>query len=308
MILTRPLTLSLKKNDTLGIVAPAGPLLQPELFYSGIKIIEEMGFRTKFPRELWPGNSYLADSDEKRAEEINNFFKDEEVKGIIALRGGYGCIRILSKIDLQLIASNPKPLIGYSDITILQNFLFDRIGLASFHGPVLTSLASVDEKSLQSFYNSLVGLWEESFFTIKMEILRDQPTVAGTLVGGNLSSLITLLGTEYDFSWKDKIIFLEDINEPIYKIDRMFTQLALAGKFKDTAGLLLGDFSYNSQQDELDRLRYKEAVWNIVIKATEEFSLPVWAQFPSGHCRSNHTFPLGVRLEMNHSKGKLIPC
>ncbi len=308
MISTDPIPQPLKKGDTVGIIAPSGQLQQPELFQSGIKILKEMGFRVKFPRELWPGKSYFADSDENRAQEINNLFKDEDVQGIVALRGGYGCIRILDKIDLQLIARNPKPVIGYSDITILQNFLFDRLGWASFHGPVLTSLASVDKISLHSFYNSLVGLWKDSFSTIKMEILRDHPSVAGPIVGGNLSSMTTLLGTEYDFSWNDKIVFLEDINEPVYKIDRMITQLYLAGKFKGAVGLILGDFSHKSHQDDLERIRYKEAVWERIIEITEEFNFPVWAQFPSGHCTTNLTFPIGVKLQMNHSKGKLIPC
>lgn len=298
----------LKKNDTIGIIAPAGQLQQPELFYQGVKILKEMGFRVKFPRDLWPGTSFLADSDERRANEINDFYKDTEVQGLVALRGGYGCLRILDKIDLELVAQNPKTLVGYSDITILQNFLFERLGQISFHGPVVTSLCSVDSMSLQSFYNSLVGLWRENFARIKIEILRDGPPVSGVIVGGNLSSMVTLLGTAYDFSWKDKIVILEDINEPVYKIDRMLTQLYLAGKFRKTAGLVLGDFSHKSHQDELERLRYKEAVWQRILELTKECNLPIWAQFPSGHCTRNLTFPIGAALQMNCKKGQLIPC
>lgn len=298
---------SLKKNDTIGIIAPAGQLKDKDRFNKGVTIIQQMGFQVKFARDLWPGSTYLADTDTNRAHEINEFYRDTDIKAIVAVRGGYGCLRILDKLDLNLITQNPKMLIGFSDITILQNYLFDKLGRISFHGPVVTSLPILDEKSLHSFHKCLSGNWRAEVAAIDIEILRDGPTSSGPIVGGNLSSLVTLLGTEYDFSWEGKIVLLEDINEPLYKIDRMFTQLHLAGKFNKCIGLILGDFSHSSHQDAIERLRYKEAVWSRVMEVTENDQVIIWGQFPSGHVSSNVTFPLGVKYEMNHERGHLVP-
>lgn len=296
----------LSKGDTLGIIAPAGQLREQLPFTEGLKIIREMGFKVKFPKDLWPGQDYLADNDFNRAKEVNQLFSDSEVDGIVSMRGGYGCLRMLDMVDVQIVASNPKPLIGFSDISILQNFLFSQTGLISFHGPVLTSLSTLDDQSLLSFYSILTGTGNEILSRTTVEILRDAPTVTGPLVGGNLSSLVTLLGTEFDFSWKDKLVFLEDTNEPIYKIDRMLTQLHLAGKFRQSSGIILGDFSFAHNSASLDSLRYKEAVWQRVLEVTSECNIPVWGQFPSGHSSHNISFPIGAVAQMNHERGRLL--
>ena len=298
----------LKKNDTLGIIAPAGSLKDQEKMRKGLMILQEMGFSVKFPRDLWPGQNYLADSDENRAKELNNVFRDPEVQGIIALRGGYGCLRILDKIDLGLIERNPKPLIGFSDITILQNYLYNSIGLISFHGPVVTSLASADFTTHLQLLCCLEGGWRLQFDKIKVEVLRQGPAVSGPLIGGNLSSLTCLLGTRYDCSWKGAIVFLEETNEPIYKIDRMLTQLFLSGKFDQAAGLILGDFSCQSQYHRAEKERYKESVWQRVLEVTQDTALAVWAEFPSGHTSANLTFPLGIHVQMHRDSARLVPC
>ncbi len=298
----------LKKGDTIGVIAPAGQLHDKTRFTQGIKILHEMGFKVKFPRDLWPGPEYLADSDDNRGYEFNRLFRDQEIKGLISLRGGYGCLRMLEKIDIAAVADNPKILVGFSDITVLQNYLYTQTGLVSFHGPVLTSLGGATRDTLSSLYACLtsVNTRDYSVESKHIEILQDGPTVIAPLIGGNLASLMTLLGTQYDFSWDNKIVFLEDTNEPAYKIDRMLTQLKLAGKFNNIAGLILGDFSTSTSRNETEKLRYKEAIWRRFLELCPGHALPVWGNFPSGHCSCNLTFFLGAVAEMRRGEKRLL--
>lgn len=296
----------LEKGDTLGVVAPAGMLGDESLFYAGVQILREMGFEVKFPRNLWPGMGYLADCDDNRAFEINSLFKDSEVKGLISMRGGYGCLRILDQIDLGVVGANPKFLLGFSDISVLQNYLHGATGLVSLHGPVLTSLASLEKESLERLYHSLTGKWASSIENKKIEILQGNSSTDGILVGGNLASIVTLVGTKYDISWENKLVFLEDVNEPIYKIDRMLTQLAAAGKFTGVAGILLGCFTPPRNLSHVDRLRYKESIWQRVVELVSDSAIPVWGNLPSGHSTQNLTFPIGAHATMDYSGFRLL--
>lgn len=286
----------LQPGDTIGVIAPAGHLNSRERFGRGVGILQEMGFRVKFPREFWPGHDYLADTDARRGEEFNDLYRDPEVKALMALRGGYGCIRMIDRIDPQLVREAPKPIIGFSDITILLNYLYSRTGLVSFHGPVTASLGDSNSEALERLYLCLTGRWSQPIRAGETEILRRGPTVTAPLVGGNLASLITLLGTAYDFAWDGKIVLLEDINEPAYKVDRMLTQLKLAGKLDRIAGLILGDFA--AQHSRGEKASYLERIWTRALELCENRSLPVWGNFPSGHCPRNMTLPLGAVAEM----------
>lgn len=295
----------LQKGDTLGIVAPAGMLSDEKLFYSGLHVLREMGFEVKFPRDLWPGEQYLADSDVNRVEELHSLFTDPDVKGLVCMRGGYGCLRLLQLLDLKLIATNPKIFVGFSDITILQNYLYSKLGFISFHGPTLTSLCAASREALEKFQHSLLGHWAEEIKDKNILQIQGGTTVSAPVVGGNLASLVTLLGTKFDLDWSESILFLEDVNEPIYKVDRMLTQLGVAGKFDRVAGILLGDFSPPQGVDELGRIRYREQVWNRVLEICPNKQIPVWANFPAGHCSHNITFPIGVTATMDCSSCSL---
>lgn len=296
----------LKKGDTLGIIAPAGQMRDIPRFEKGITVLKEMGFKLKFPRDLWPGREYLADSDKNRAKEFNFLFRDDETKGLISLRGGYGCLRMLDKIDLELVAANPKLVVGFSDITILQNYLYQQTGLVSLHGPVVTSLATNSRDSLVNLHLALTGRKPFNTALKEIEVLRDSRDVTGPLIGGNLASMVTLLGTSYDFSWKGAIVFLEDVNEPLYKIDRMLTQLKLAGKFEQLGGLILGDFSSAALTSRGDIATFRETVWARVLELCSEQSIPIWGNFPAGHCDRNHCFPLGAEVTMKVGKRELF--
>lgn len=292
----------LKKGDTLGIIAPAGRLDDSQRFIDGVKILQEMGFAVKFPTNPWPGREYLADTDENRASEFNLLLRDPGINALIALRGGYGCIRMIDKIDLSLVRSNPKLIVGFSDITILQNYLYAQTGLLSLHGPVVASLGTADRMALERLYSSLTGKWSQAVLVREIEVLRKGPRITAPLVGGNLASLVTLLGTCYDFCWDDRIVFLEDINEPAYRVDRMLTQLKLAGKLENIAGLILGNFTFTENSGRDGYTRYLETIWTRVLELCERQSFPIWGNFPSGHCAHNLTLPLGAVAEMDHDK------
>jgi len=291
----------LQKGDVLGIVAPAGMLGDESLFQSGVRILREMGFGVKFPRELWPGPGYLADCDDNRAEELHTLMRDSDVKGIVCMRGGYGCLRILDKLNLGLIEANPKIIVGFSDITLLLNYLYQKTGLVTLHGPTLTSLDGATQDTLEKFHQSLLGHWTRTIHDKCITQLQGTGSVTGPLVGGNLASLTTVLGTQYDHSWSGSVVFLEDINEPLYKVDRMLTQLAAAGKFEGVKGVVLGDFSPPKGGGSTGDLRYKEGVWQRVLELVSDKSTPVWGDFPAGHCPHNTTFPIGAEVTMNCS-------
>ncbi len=296
----------LTKGDTIAVIAPAGQLKDFVPFAAGIKILQKMGFIVKYPRNLWPGSDYLSDSDENRGLEFNKLFSDPEVKGLIMMRGGYGCVRMIDRIDLKQVAHNPKLIVGFSDITILQNFLNERTGLVSLHGPVVTSLHEATSTSLETLYHCLCGRWNKPITPHNVEVLKAGPGSSGTLVGGNLASLVTLLGTPFEFNWDAKVVFLEDVDEPLYRIDRMLTQLFLSGKLKNIAGLILGDFSLTAFQDEIEKIRYKEQVWTRILEICGDAVFPVWANFPHGHCRENITLPLGATAIMDREKTSLM--
>ncbi len=295
----------LSPGDTIGIAAPAGQIYDISRFESGLKILHDMGFSVKYPRNLWPGNGYLADTDENRTMEFNRLWGEPEVKAILALRGGYGCLRMVKGIDLQHILRNPKLFIGFSDLTVLHNHITTKTGLVTLHGPVLTSLTDCSKDSLERFYHCLTGNWDHNITPEKIEILRGGEETQGILAGGNLSTLVTTLGTIFDCDWKGKIVVLEDTNEPLYRIDRMLTQLFYAGKFQDVKGILLGDFSHASHLDGIDRLRHHEVIWNRMLELTDHQQTVVWGNFPTGHCPNNITLPIGTTTLLDSRKPQL---
>jgi muramoyltetrapeptide carboxypeptidase len=230
-------------------------------------------------------------------------FGDQGIKAIIALRGGFGCLRMMDQVNLSAVASNPKFLVGFSDISLLQNYLATRIGLVSLHGPVAIGLGATDDCARQRLAKCLQGDWRETLPLAGVEVLRAADQVSAPLLGGNLASLVSIIGTPFDFSWEGKIIFLEDINEPAYRVDRMLTQLFLAGKFNKIAGLLLGDFSgLHPPGDQLQQL-YLNTIWKRVLELCKDEHFPIWANLPSGHRANNQTLPLGAMavLERNGS-------
>ncbi len=287
----------LKPQATIGIVAPAGALPNSDAFFSGIKILKKMGFTPKFPRNLWPGETFLADSDKNRIDEFHTMWTDTEVDAVMAARGGYGCLRILPYLNQKLLSAYKKLFIGFSDITAIHSLLNSECNLASLHGPVVTSLPQLTEESLKHFHSILTQGLAKIEFRNTIEVLRQKENTEGVTTGGNLSTIVSLLGTRHQPDWKNKIVFLEDVGEQTYKVDRMLTQLFLTGMLTKVKAIVLGDFSAGLHLDNNDILRHHNLIWQRVLDVTDE-ATTVWANFPMGHGQRNFPFPLGVNIKL----------
>lgn len=297
----------LKKNDTIGLVLPAGPLDSEEKFQAGIRLLAEMGFKVRFSRDNWQQHGYLGAADRERAREFNELWADPEVKALLAVRGGYGCLRMVEALDLEMIAGLPKALVGFSDISVLLLAIMKKTGLVTFHGPVLNSLAGSDRASIQAFQQMLTGRPAEGIRPDRLEILIPGQA-RGRLVGGNLTNLLHLLATPYEPDLKRTILFIEDINEAPYRVDRMLTHLQMAGRLRGLAGLILGEFSFAAAPGNGDGI---ELIWQRVLELFADAGIPVWADFPIGHGVRNRMLPLGIEAEMDSATGYLKflgPC
>ncbi|MDR2550524.1 MAG: LD-carboxypeptidase [Desulfobulbus sp.] len=291
----------LRRGETVGLFCPSGPVRNAERLQAGIRLIEDAGFAVKLQGPAAPADGYLADSDEQRAAHLHALWSDDEVRAIVAIRGGYGCLRLLELLDWELFRRHPKLLVGFSDVTVLLNCLVDRAGLVAVHGPMAGTLAKIDEASRASLFTLLTGSFEERIKPRGLEILRGG-TGRGRLAGGNLTTLLHLLATPWDRRWDGCILVLEDTNEPLYRLDRMLTHLALAGRLQRLAGLVLGEFDLGG--DELANLRLQEAVWARVLELAPP-GYPIWARFPTGHRERNLALPIGMEAEMDSGSGTL---
>ncbi len=287
---------SLVKGDTIGLVAPAGPIGDIDRFHSGIRLIEEFGFQVKFERDIERRKEYLAGSDQHRLKEFHDLWADNEVKAILAVRGGYGSLRMVSSLDMDLIRQHPKMLIGFSDICVLLTAFLKQTNLVGFHGPMVTTLPGCNRSSIQAFFNAITGRAADRIKPTELEIL-SPGQAEGRLFGGNLTTLVHLLGTPYELSWDNSILFLEDVNEAPYRIDRILTHLKEAGKLEKINGIILGKF-----QDCGD----EGIIWNRILELMGENKIPIWSNFPSGHCENNQILPLGIPVQMDSANGTLL--
>jgi muramoyltetrapeptide carboxypeptidase len=281
-------------GDTLGIIAPASPF-DKQKFVKGLSVIEEMGFKVFFSENIFDQKGYLAGSDEHRADMLNLMFTNSDIKGIICARGGYGALRILPLIDFNRIASNPKVLIGCSDITVLLNTLYLKCGLVSFHGPMIESLANASDTTKQSLQDVLLQDQILSF-RYQNSVVIHPGQASGIMAGGNLTTLCHLLGTPFEPDFSGKILLLEDIGESPYRIDRMLMQMKLAGCFDHISGIVLGTFKGCGESD---------LVYQIFDDIFSNARFPILAGFDVGHDEPNLTIPFGINASIDTATGML---
>lgn len=291
-----------KPGDCIGLFFPAGPVVDQERFDKSLHLLHELGFCTKYFPAVLDAHQYLAANDSSRVDEFNSMWADPEVHAMMAVRGGYGCLRMMPFLDLDTLRGNPKLVIGFSDLTVLLNSLAAHAGIITLHGPVLTSLASSDAESIDSFVSQLTGNPVSDKKIDDLEILRGG-TGTGITRGGNLTTIAHLLGTPWEIPCKGTLLFLEDIGEPMYKIDRILTQLYVSGRLDHLSGLILGKFDSNTDKDINQQLQ--EDVWNRVLELTNHTDYPMWGNFPVGHLDINHTLPIGAMATMDSTAGVL---
>lgn len=248
----------IKQGDTVGVVALGGNC-EKEKVDKAVLNLENLGFKVKLAKNIYDKNKYLAGSDSGKLEALYEFFHDPEIKLILNARGGYGSIRLINKIDYDIIKSNPKPFVGFSDITALLLMFYKKCGLITYHGPMLCSdFADILEFTKNNFFSPPNKIVAEKVYK--------EGDTSGILWGGNLSTVASLCGQDF-IPDEDFIFFTEDINEPVYKIDKMFTQLFNIEKFKNNCkAVVLGDFLGVDNNEWLERLFYEFEVPTIYVK------------------------------------------
>jgi len=285
---------ALKEGDKVGIAAPAGPF-EIEKFERGLAVIGELGFVPVVDDDAFKRDRHMAGPDKHRAKHLNSLFARDDIRAIICARGGFGCLRVLPYLDYDLIGENPKLLIGFSDVTALLTTLSQRCGLAGIHGPVVTSLGFSDDESKARYKQVLCG--EGSPDIVPAEPVVIKPGKAsGVITGGNLATLCHLVGTEFSPDFSEKIVLLEDVNEAPYRIDRMLTQMRMAGCFENVAGIVLGAFE-DCGEDE-DIVKVFEDVF-------EGFHGPILGGFNIGHGSTNLAVSVGVEVVVDTEEGSL---
>lgn len=284
---------ALLPGQTIGVIAPGGPA-SPDDLERAPAVLEAMGYAVRMFPGCYARQAYLAGDDACRLSDLHAAFRDPAIAAILCLRGGYGSGRLLDRIDAPLLLTHAKPLIGYSDITVL-HALLSNAGVASFHGPMLTSdlLDAPDPLTLQGFACLRDGLSTGTVLrpALAEQLLRTAGSVSGRLVGGNLSILASLLGTPWALDTRDAILFLEEVGEAPYRIDRLLLQLRLAGVLDAAAGFLLGGFTGMENPAEILR------------SYLEPLGKPILSGWPAGHCSPNTFLPLGVRVELDADGG-----
>jgi muramoyltetrapeptide carboxypeptidase len=284
----------LQPGDGIGIVAPGSPFDKVK-FEKGISVLEQMGFRPVYTDQIFHSNGYLAGSDMHRAEMLNNAFSDDQTKAVWCARGGYGSLRALGFLDFNLIGSHPKIFIGCSDISTILNALVSKCNMVSFHGPMIETLGAADDLTINSLLDVFLS---NRLLTIQPRepVVIRSGVSSGRVSGGNLTTLCHLIGTPFQPDFSRNILLIEDTGEAPYRIDRMLSQMKMAGCFEELAGMILGSFEKCGEMDQL---------YHIVCDIFSNMDFPILAGFDIGHGLPNLTIPFGVDAILDTDAGAL---
>lgn len=291
----------LKQGAKIAVISPAGAV-EPSQLEQGIAMIKSRGYEPVLGEHLYAsfskGYNY-AGTEQERIQDINWALNDEDISAIWASRGGYGCQHLIEHLKLDNFKKNPKWYIGYSDNTVIQSYLLKK-GFASLHGQtVKTSSFGVTDESYDLIFDILEGTKPEYIFTSHQ--LNKTGTVKGQLTGGNLALIYALLGTKYSFKFKNRILFIEDIGESFYALDRMIMTLELAGVFNKISGLIVGGMT--NMGDEKENIQYKESfddlAYGLISDRIAKYDFPVLFGFPNGHIKDNRPLIIGGNINMS---------
>jgi len=283
---------ALAEGDLISVAAPAGAV-QREAFRRGAEYIAGRGYRVSYREDIFSRHGYLAGDDDRRIVELKDCLADRDSKALLLARGGYGTSRIIAGLPTTALRKNPKIVAGYSDATALLIYLQQKCGLAVFHGPFVT-----DSRRDISRLLATVSGGRSPLAINRLRILRPGRTAAA-LTGGNLSLLAHSIGTPFEVETEGRILFVEEVNEAPYRVDRMIRQLVLAGKFRRIRGLLIGRMSGAGRAA-------RESWERLLIEAVGARKIPVAAAFPAGHGGGNATFPLGVRAAFDAGRESVV--
>ena len=281
----------LKKGDTIAFIAPAGGVKDFDAIERAKKYFEENGYKVIYSEHLFNQNKYFSDTDENRLADLHWAFANKDIDAIICGRGGYGSLRLINSIDYDLIRKNPKILCGYSDITVLSAVLLKRCKLITYSGPMARGdfgAETLSEYTLQHFFNAVE---QNKTLNFKSKKIYKNGECEGQMFGGNLASVVSLCGTDF-IPNEDFIFFTEDLNEPVYKIDKMITQLLHIDKFKNNLkGIILGDFLDSGYPEQVDEL---------FTNIGNELNIPTLGGFNITHERDKITIPYGKKAKIHN--------
>lgn len=298
----------LNKGDLIGIISPASSPDDLTRIEKGVRYLESLGYRVLVGKNVGKYNGYLAGTDEERLDDLHSMFQNKNVKAIFCVRGGYGSGRLLDRINYNIVKKNPKIFVGYSDINALQIAFYTKLGLVTFIGPML----AVD------FYDEVSPFTEENFWRIVTSEKKigkitnpnsekfftlNKGKAIGKIIGSNLTLITSLFGTEFFPKTKDTILLLEDINEEPYRIDRMLNQLRLGKIFKQTKGIILGNFTECVPKDPETRSFSLNEI--ILDYFQNKIKIPVIYNVKHGHIKDNITIPIGLKCNLNATKGTI---
>lgn len=304
---------ALKEGDTVGLITPSAYVANPDSLALAERTIRYFGLEPKFGRHVKQKDGYVGGTVEQRLADLHDMFRDPAVKAIFCIRGGFGTAHLLDSIDYDLIRRNPKIFLGYSDITALHLAIHQRTGLVTFHGPVV--LSGFTKYTREHFRRAI-------FETKPLGVLSNPPesddlrpahtirtirpgTARGKLIGGNLTLLSTTLGTPYEIDTRGKIVFIEDIDEQPYSIDRMLTQLRLAGKLDAAAGIVFGECADCRPREYKPSFESSFSLGEVLDRILGKLRIPVFTGLTIGHTSDQLTLPEGVTATLDADKGTL---
>ena len=291
----------LKKGDTIGIVCPAG-FMTLEKVQTCIKTLQDWGYNVKVGKTVGgDSQTYFSGTDEERLNDFQQMMDDDEVKAVLCGRGGYGMGRIIESIDFRKFKKQPKWIIGYSDITILHSHLYTNYDISSIHAPMAAAFNDEGYKNeyVQSLRTALEG--KKLKYQCAAHEFNNKGEAVGELVGGNLALLAHLVGTDSDIKTRGRILFIEDVGEYLYNIDRMFWQLKRSGKLSKLAGLIIGGFT-----DTKDTERpFGQNAYEIIRDIVKDFDYPICFGFPVSHEKENYALKVGVGYKLKVTKSKV---
>ena len=301
----------LEKGDTIGIVSPSDPILFKRGYVKkGIKILNDLGFKTKLGKHALKEYGYMAGTDEERRDDLMDMFENKEVKAIFATRGGDVASHLLDMLDYKVIRKNPKILMGLSDITLLLNAINKKTGLVTFHGPLVAwgincsffKLKEMDPFSKKYMLKALCSTKPIGYVKpVKKRIMIKKGGAEGILVGGNLECIENLIGTKYEPDFKNKIFFWEEFREYVEDMDRILTHMRLHGIFGKINGMVIGHLEHYLAKGEA-----YERFEKMIKQVTKGYDFPILKAEEFGHGLKNATIPIGAKARISNSKFEIL--
>ncbi len=292
----------LKKGDKVYLITPSG-FASEEKINKAIENVKSLGLEVKFSEKIYAKYGYLAGTDEERLEDLHYAFANPDIKAVFCVRGGYGATRLLDKIDYKLIKKNPKIFVGFSDITALHSAFLTKTGLVGIHG--IVGASNFSDYTRSQLENLLFSTQENYKLPCHDGEVITHGNTKGIVVGGNLSLLVSLIGTEFLPSFRNKIVFIEEIAEPPYKIDRMLTHLLMSTDLKNANAFIFGTFNKCDLENFDIPPENSLTVKQIIKEKFSDFEKPVLYNLNFGHIDNACIFPIGVEVSVNTEKKEI---